>query len=536
MFIAPATLDQCREAVAIAYGGGSTPIAPGAWAAREATKLQDIRDLVAGGEDCRRFLFTLPDEDPWKKEQRDKAFVNVPVTGKIVDQRSFYAYGYPPTRDFEFENEADAELFESVYNYCGGNSLWRNRVAFYTFRDQISWVKSWYQESTKKLRLTPLTLEKVMPIPHPDDPADTILGVVEISGTPTAPRNYLWTLTESGWINDQWQWQDGAQKHPNSFGVIPYTRFGDPFAGHSLADAALRQIMALNLRSWELEGWRAQSFAIFVLEGEMLSEEEASESDGIRRTKVSNTGYVQVQVGSKLYAVKPDFPVDKIRDAEMTMLKETYEDENVSSYGADSSQAAEQPWAMAMRQQRPLANRTQDVMMFEAQEKEAFQNLLAVARTKQLVGASTTGELKLAFPKSIIPIDEKGQEELEGREVTANQRLLETFVGRWVLPGAPDLEVQEYVAKLEAQKAAADATLLNGLNLDTKGNGMPPDSKFPVPPPPQAAASKMADLYGGEVTSGTVNANGGLKATTGGGTAGGGGGGGGRIPIDGGGA
>jgi len=484
-----------EEIVAAATAEGQPSLAN--WYNSEQAGLQPYRDAVRGGEAAKKFLARKPDEDALLFKLREDAFQNINVCEIIVDEQSHFAYGQPPTRKVmlfgaedptDERNEVIDRQFGEVYENNCAYSFYREQMATAAIADRWTWQKIWYGLD-KSIRFSRIKRECVYPVRDPADPARSLLGVVEIRKRGTADFEYLlWSTTEVKRITGGWK-LISEEVHPlKAHKMIPFVPYGDITLDgrHALGNAFYDQIVLINMRSWELAGWRAQAFAILVAIGEMIDEESPSEVDGVKRVKVGMDRFLQMEKGGQFSAVNPNFPIQQVREAQSDLLRESLERSKVSSTAVDSSGTPEQPWSLIMRHLRPLQDRMLNIARFKASEMLTMRTVAATANAVGMLPIVPDGLVySVTFPEDILPMNKKEQRDMDATDVEADRVLLEDYVEKWIKAGARKEEVSAYVEALDKQRM----TRQQGV-VDILGGGR--KSPFGLPPP---ATSKAGELY-----------------------------------------
>ncbi len=440
------------------------------------SKLADIRLAMRGGPDAVRQLQAKQGESSQAKRNRIAAFENPNILRLVVDTQADLAYGNPPERLVAFKADPESQeskdlsrRFVDVYEYERVASAFRLRTAPWALRDNAAVVKVWHEPndegSAGDIRISTFRKEYVPMIHDPGD-ADRMLGAIELvklAGGRWA--RYLWTMRETGWIDESWNWVPGPngepayQKNPTP-GITQYIRFGFDHPSEDcdsiMWDIYLSQLQQTQLRSQVATGVRSQLLPIPYIAGETRMAKQRDPVTGQEFVYIGHDKPLRLDKEGTAGFLDPGFKLAEASDYEMARFKHYLEVYNVSATAVDSSGAPDQPMALAIKLYRSMRERSKHIAAFKDAEIELANSVLALAAYHDLwpeVGLQNVDEVDVSvkFPENILPTDRLLERQSEATEVEKNFRTLKRWLKKWVMPDASDDEIQMEIEALQVQ-------------------------------------------------------------------------------------
>lgn len=429
------------------------------------SKLADIRIAMRGGPDSLRLLQPKTGESAIARRARALAFENANILRLVVDTHADLSYGHPPMRSATFKDDPKSEQsaalsqhFGEVYKTERVASAFRQRLAMWSLRDNSAVVKTWYDATENRIRLSCYPKEFVQLIHDPMD-ADSNLGAVElvrIKGGKFA--RYLWTTNEVGWIDDAWQWTPGPNSEPSGVdnptpGITQYIPFGfdhpSDDIGSAMWDVYLSQLQQVQLRSQVASGVRAQLLAVPVVRGKLRVAKQTDGATGVEYVYIGHDKPLMLEHDAEFQFVSPGFDVEKVSSYELSRLKHYLEMYGVSALAVDSAAAPDKPMALAIKMYRSMRERSKHILAFADAERALADSVIGLAAYHGLwpeagldVDNLDEVNVEVKFPDNVLPSDRLVERQQAATEVEKTLRTRARFIKEFVMPDASDEEIQ----------------------------------------------------------------------------------------------
>ena len=490
------------EAFASVHGGNVKP-AESYFDATQ-SKLYEVRLAMRGGQECaEKFLIFKKGESLISRRARINAYENVNLMRAVIEAMADMDYGKSPMREAFFggERETDASKalnheFKDVYEQERFETATRLRLAPKVLRDNSGTVKTWFDESERRIRLSFLPKEYVLYVYDPMD-CDSTLAAVELRRSGNVWHRYLWTTDEVGYIGPDWEWVAGpdgthVENHANPTpGLTQYIRFGFDHPqdeGESFVwDLLLSQKAQTNLRSQVGMGVRSQLLATPVVNGKIKNKKQQGDG-GEEFIYFSADKPLILEDGGQFAYASPGFDPAKVNEYELGRIEHYLEWYGVPAMMANSAKAPEKPMALAIKMYRALRERNRHLCSFRDSEKQLADSILGLAAYHETwpelhVGNLDTVDVEINFPEDILPSDRIAGRQQDATEVKDGLRSRSRFIKAWVVPDGSDEEVKAEENAIDARGAAQDAAVANAV-ANAAGRRAPAG-------PPQSAADAL---------------------------------------------
>jgi hypothetical protein len=432
--------------------------------------LRPYRIAYDGGEEAVRFLIRRPGESPQQWRSRGHHFENVPLIEQVVEEMGSSLYGRPPKRCVKYrvdggvrtdeQKAADDDLdkaFSQIYDDNEAPSLFRDDVSTHVWRDTYCAVKTFSRPDVPGVSMAAIPPESVLFVGDPND-RRTYYGTVETVRFGSQYRHWLWTLEWYAEISDSWDILSGPEDNP-VMGVVPFTLFGriPAYGKHHMATLLQQQRSAINDQSTRQLGKRAQAFSVPVLSGHANTPETVDPVTGEKYQRiVGPDGGVHLREGGSFTFAQPNFNLAQITDDNNSLLRMYLGMARVSQFALSTSEAPDQPMALAIKERRALAERQRWVNILKVQEKRLAETVLAYAAVYiddfPLIGADV--DIDIEFDQNVLPIDRNIERTADASDVAAARAPRKWYVGKWLLPEADEQEIAEFLAEADAEASA----------------------------------------------------------------------------------
>ena len=420
---------------------------------------QMLTDYYVGGEElASKCLKRHTNEKDEEWESRLARFMSLNYVKRVANAMIDGVYGERVERTID--QELTAELFDDIYLYNSMHRKMRECMrAVVTLGD--CYVRAWWNEELEQLRYAVLRPQDILPVPRGDD-VERLQALIErrherawVNGEfQDMQRYFVWTEQEFGELHVS---KDGKlatfaengegkrEMEPNRYGCIPYAHWkADSLAGQyggisMIRDAVTIQREINNRGSVNSIVILMQGFSPMVVEGDLVSKLTASE-----------TGFLGVSKGGKIYYLQPGAPITEV-EGSIDKLIERMCDCSGVPVSAVRGGTANSGIQLAI-EMKPLADIVEGLKTQAGEsERELFEHSLKVLKAhgqKVSVEASMTPN----FPESFLPTDT--QAELANNLLKIQSNLMSRK--RFLQEEDPDLtdeQAEEKLAEIDAEAA-----------------------------------------------------------------------------------
>ena len=469
------------------YQGGGTFMRPSMHYARTTQTLRPYRTAYDGGDDAVRFLIKRPGETGQQWRSRQHHFENVPLIETVVQELASGAYGNAPKRCVKYRvedgirsdemQEQDAaldEAFNNVYEANEADALFRDDVSTHVFRDGYCGVKTWARLDSFGLSLGALPPEFCFFVGDPSDNR-TYFGVVELVKSGSTFRYWLHTPDWYCEITDGWEIVSGPEDAIVP-GIVPITLFGRimPYGKHPMATLLQQQRSAINDQSTRQLGKRAQAFSVPVMSGTNLIPPSVDPVTGEQYQRVIGPdGGVHMKEGGTFTFQATNFNLAQITDDNNALLRMYLGMARVSQFALTTTEAPDQPMALAIKERRTLSERQRWINILKPQEKNLAETVFAysVAMIDDFPATSPDVDITITFDDHILPMDRMAERQTDAADVAAGRATIKWYVGKWIMPDANEQEIEQYLAEIQADSTARTDRLGSVLNPPSRVGG-----------------------------------------------------------------